>query len=126
MVYFSSFTDRIHAGDYDVYLLGFAGGVHVRRLLGHFGRGFALFNCGGLREPEVEAMLDEALTLDPASPETITLDTCVTNRFIEASASAVVLHAVVVGAARNEVEGWWPHPLLALAYQDLHLVRVGR
>lgn len=62
-------------------------------------------------------MLDEALTLDATSPETITLDKCVDSRFVEASASAVALHAVVVGAARNEneVEGWWPHLLHLLA-----------
>lgn len=126
VVSFSSLNDRIHAADFDVHLQGLITGANVPRLLGHFGREFGLFNRGGFRDPEVEAMLDEALTLDPMSPEAIALYQGVANRLVEASANVFVAYDVVVGAARNEVEGWWPHPLPALAYQDLHLVRVGR
>ena len=126
VVGFSSLNDRIHAGDFDLHLQGFIGGANAPHLLGHFAREFGLFNRGGFRDPELEAMLDEALTLDPTSPEAVELYRGVANRLVEASANAFVVHDVVVGAARNEVEGWWPHPLPALAYQDLHLVRVGR
>ena len=123
VVDFSSFRDRIYAGDYDLHLLGFIGGANVPQLLGQYGREAGIFYRGGLRDVEVEAMLDEALTLDPTSLQAVALYRCVANRLVESSANAFVAHDVVVGAARNEVEGWWPHQLPALAYQDLRMGR---
>lgn len=123
---FSTFLQRIRDGDFDVHLLGMGGAHNVARLLDQYTQETSIFNRGGFSDPEAAAMLSAAAALDPSSPEAVALYRAVANRVVAFSAHAFIIYDVAVGAARSEVEGWWPHPVPALAYQDLHLVRLRR
>ena len=123
---FSTFLQRIRDGDFDVHLLGMGGAHNVARLLDQYTQETSMFNRAGFSDPEVAAMLSAAAALDPSSPEAIALYRAVANRVVAFSAHAFIIYDVAVGASRSEVEGWGPHPVPALAYQDLHLVQLGR
>jgi len=123
---FSTFLSRINGGDFDMYLLGLAQTYNVTNLLAGSALESGFSNRVGFNDPEAEAWLREAAGLDPTSDEAVALYRQVANRLVSYSASAFLTHTVVTGATRAEVEGWSPHPLAELAYQDLHQVRLRR
>ena len=122
---FSTYLDRVYGRDFDMYLLGLAGAYNVGNLLAGHVSETGLYNRYGFSDPEAEAMLREAVSGDPSSPDAVALFREVANRLVAYSAQAFLYHGVVTGASRADVEGWNPHPVPDLAYQDLHLVHLG-
>ena len=123
---FGTYLDRVYGGDYDMYILGLAQTYNVTHLLAGYALASGQNNRVGFNDAEAEAMLREAAGLDPTSPEAVASYREVANRLVSFSAHVFLTHGVVTGAARAEVEGWNPHPVAELAYQDLHLVRLRR
>lgn len=114
---FSTFLQRVDRGDYDLYVLALSGSHNPAATLGTGGLNYERF-----ADDALAAALAEAATLDPTSDAGAERYRAAAEVWLTASPRAFLTLGIVTGAHAAGVEGWSPHPVDGLAFQDLQRV----
>lgn len=114
---FGAFLQRLDRGDYDLHVLALSGSHNPAATLGSAGLNYERFS-----DDTLDALLAEAATVDPTSEAGAERWRAAAEAWLTASPRAFLSLGVVTGAHAARVDGWSPHPVDGLAFQDLQRV----